>query len=251
MRRRAGERWWARFALPTLRLCPLFQTASQSVIPAQRLRRCRWRSAKRISKDDGPTAADLPTMGRTRPSVPAGLLHSRAGLRQFFEPALDLGAGHREILELAVVEPVQGCARGVTLVACDYRCEEAVDETAQARQQNCRSPSKGPGGGGRNRGQHRHRYFLSKRSRKPVSLPAPFLSKACCQHGVSRLRRVRLSIFVLTRFLHANRYPPPDQVRGHASLENAMDLAEARQRQHDRYGAPRLSDGCDLSSSSA
>src|SRR5579872_1691739 len=27
---------------------------------------------------------------------------------------------------------------------------------------------------------------------------------------------------VLTRFLHANRYPPPDQVRGHASLENAL-----------------------------
>src|SRR5262245_61608944 len=26
---------------------------------------------------------------------------------------------------------------------------------------------------------------------------------------------------VLTRFLHANRVPPPDQVRGHASLENA------------------------------
>jgi hypothetical protein len=25
-----------------------------------------------------------------------------------------------------------------------------------------------------------------------VSLPAPFLSKACCQHGVSRLRRGRL-----------------------------------------------------------
>jgi hypothetical protein len=73
-------------------------------------------------------------MGRTRPSVPAGLLHSRARLCQFFEPALDLGAGHCEILELAVVEPVQGDARGVTLVACDYRCEEAVDETAQARQ---------------------------------------------------------------------------------------------------------------------
>jgi hypothetical protein len=27
---------------------------------------------------------------------------------------------------------------------------------------------------------------------------------------------------VLTRFLHANRYPPPDQIRGHASLENAL-----------------------------
>jgi len=123
------------------------------------------------------------------PSVPAGLLHSRAGLRQFFEPALDLGAGHREILELAVVKPVQGDARGVTLVACDDSREEAVDETAQARQQNCRSPGKWPGGGGRNSSQYRHGYFLSKRSRKPVSLPAPFLSKACCQHGVSRLRR--------------------------------------------------------------
>ena len=32
----------------------------------------------------------------------------------------------REILELAVVEPVQGDARGVTLVAGDHRREEAV-----------------------------------------------------------------------------------------------------------------------------
>src|SRR6516164_10589817 len=30
---------------------------------------------------------------------------------------------------------------------------------------------------------------------------------------------------VLTRFLHANRYPPPDQVRGHASLKNALAAA--------------------------
>jgi len=29
-------------------------------------------------------------------------------------------------------------------------------------------------------------------------------------------------ILVLTRFLHANRYPPTDQVRGHASPENAL-----------------------------
>ena len=36
---------------------------------------------------------------------------------------------------MAVVEPVQGDARGVTLVARDHRREEAVDETAQARQQ--------------------------------------------------------------------------------------------------------------------
>ncbi len=100
-------------------------------------------------------------------------------------------AGHREILELAVVEPVQGDARGVTLVARDDRREEAVDETAPARQPNCGSPGKWPGGGGRNGGQHRHGCFLSKSSRKPVSLPAPFLSKACCQHGVSRLRRGR------------------------------------------------------------
>ena len=96
------------------------------------------------------------------PSVPAGLLHSRAGLRQFFEPALDLGAGYREIVELAVVEPVQGDARGVTLVARDHRREEAVDETAQARQQNCGSPDQWSGGGGRNGGQHRHGNFSFK-----------------------------------------------------------------------------------------
>jgi hypothetical protein len=58
--------------------------------------------------------------------VPAGLLHSRADLRQFFEPALDLGAGDCEIMELAVVEPVQGYARGVTLVARDHRGEERL-----------------------------------------------------------------------------------------------------------------------------
>jgi hypothetical protein len=129
---------------------------------------------------------------RTHPSVPTGLLHSRAGLRQFFEPALDLGAGYREIVELAVVEPVQGDARGVTLVARDHRREEAVDETAPARQPDCGSPGKWSGGGGRNGGQYRHGYFLSRRSRKPVSLPEPFLSNACCQHCVSRLRYVRL-----------------------------------------------------------
>jgi hypothetical protein len=31
-----------------------------------------------------------------------------------------------------------------------------------------------------------------------------------------------LQIFDLTRFLDANRFPPPDQVRGRASLENAL-----------------------------
>ena len=30
------------------------------------------------------------------------------------------------------------------------------------------------------------------------------------------------SSFILTRFLDANRFPPTDQVRGHASLENAL-----------------------------
>jgi len=32
----------------------------------------------------------------------------------------------------------------------------------------------------------------------------------------------KLQILVLTRFLPANRHPPTDQVRGHASLENAL-----------------------------
>ena len=138
-----------RFAHPTAP--PFCQTPlSQPVI---------LKSAKCVSKDDGPAAADILTI--TRPSVPARLLHSRAGLRQFFEPALDLGAGHREILELAVVESVQGDARGVTFVACDDSREEAVDETAQARQQNCGSPGNRSGGGVGNGGQHCHGYFLS------------------------------------------------------------------------------------------
>ena len=138
----AGRDGGQRCALPTYGSAPYVKyPVSQPVI---------LRSAKCVSKDDGPTAADILTL--TRPSVPARLLHSRAGLRPRFEPALDLGAGHREILELAVVEPVQGYARGVTLVARDHRREEAVDETAQARQQNRSSPGKWPGGGGRNGG---------------------------------------------------------------------------------------------------
>src|ERR1700732_4035778 len=38
---------------------------------------------------------------------------------------------------------------------------------------------------------------------------------------------VSLPIVYLTRFLHANRFPPPDQVRGHASLENAIRCVRA------------------------
>src|SRR5258708_21280034 len=33
---------------------------------------------------------------------------------------------------------------------------------------------------------------------------------------------IALYVFVLSRFPGANRYLPPDQVRGHASLENAL-----------------------------
>jgi hypothetical protein len=38
------------------------------------------------------------------------------------------------------------------------------------------------------------------------------------------------SRFVSTRFLCANRYPLTDQVRGHASLENALMRRQARTR---------------------
>src|ERR1700680_3949669 len=34
----------------------------------------------------------------------------------------------------------------------------------------------------------------------------------------------------LTRFLYANRYSPSDQVRGHASLENALEAKPVRDR---------------------
>jgi hypothetical protein len=43
-----------------------------------------------------------------------------------------------------------------------------------------------------------------------------------------RWNRNRLSIFDLTRFLDANRPPPTDQVRGHASLENALNNPRRR-----------------------
>src|ERR1700719_2645688 len=36
--------------------------------------------------------------------------------------------------------------------------------------------------------------------------------------------RTGLQSFGLARFLHANRYPPPDQVRGRLSLENALNI---------------------------
>jgi hypothetical protein len=38
-----------------------------------------------------------------------------------------------------------------------------------------------------------------------------------------RFDRIETGLWIadLTRFPDANRYPPPDQVRGHASLENA------------------------------
>src|SRR5262245_30382471 len=97
--------------------------------------------------------------------MPSWLLHSRAGVCQLVEPAVDLGTGDREILELAIVQPVQGDARGVTLVARDYSRQKTVDEAAHARQPDCEWPS----GGGRNSGQHRHGYVLSKSSRYPVS----------------------------------------------------------------------------------
>jgi hypothetical protein len=128
--------------------------------------------------------------------VPARLPHSRAGLRHSSSLLSISEAGHREILELAVVEPVQVTRGGVTLVARDHRREEAVDE-AQARQQDCSSPGKWPGGGGRNGGQYRHGYFLSTSSRKPVSLPAlsiEGLLPAWCQQvrrGDERRTRLR------------------------------------------------------------
>jgi hypothetical protein len=92
--------------------------------------------------------------------VPTGLLHSRAGLRQLFEAAVDLRAVHADILEMAVVKLAQGLTRCVPFVARNHRREEAVDETAQTRQPNGSSQSKWPGGGGRNVGQHRHGYVL-------------------------------------------------------------------------------------------
>src|SRR5262245_60629462 len=98
------------------------------------------------------------------PSMPPRLLHSRAGPRQVFKVAFDLRAVDAEILELAVVEPVQNGARGVTLVARDHRREKAVDETAQVRQPNRSSQSKWPGGGGLHVGQHSHGYVLQNRN---------------------------------------------------------------------------------------
>src|SRR5439155_23654591 len=47
-----------------------------------------------------------------------------------------------------------------------------------------------------------------------------------------RTRLARALDFSVTRFVHANRCPPPDQVRGHASLENATSVHE-----HDRLAA--------------
>ena len=66
--------------------------------------------------------------------------------------------------------------------------------------------------------------------RRPGSSTRPALLPwtALALQGVSSSRgcvgdlTAESATLFLTRFLHANRYPPPDQVRGHASLENAM-----------------------------
>ncbi len=68
----------------------------------------------------------------------------------------------------------------------------------------------------------------------PVALPTP---------GPIRLPAARaLEPLIWTRFLYANRYPPPDQVRWHASLENAM--LRRRPRVHKlavwQHGSPSL-----------
>ena len=66
--------------------------------------------------------------------MPARLLHPCPHLRQLLQPRVDLGAGQGDILEMTVVEPVQGDAGGVTLVAGDYRSKEAVHHATPARQ---------------------------------------------------------------------------------------------------------------------
>jgi hypothetical protein len=45
--------------------------------------------------------------------------------------------------------------------------------------------------------------------------------RKCLERGFDRVK-AGLYSFVLTRFLHAKRFPLSDQVRGHASVENAM-----------------------------
>jgi hypothetical protein len=92
--------------------------------------------------------------------MPPRLLQPSAGLRQILKAALDLRSGYAKILELTVVEPIQLGARGVTLVARDYGCEAAVDETAQVREPNRGPQSKWPGGRTLYVGQHRHGYVL-------------------------------------------------------------------------------------------
>lgn len=90
------------------------------------------------------------TIRAAPPSMPARLLHPRAHLGQLFQPRVDLRAGHGDILEVTVVEPVQRDTRGVALAAGDHGGEEAGDEAAAARQEEGGSPSPGPGGGSRN-----------------------------------------------------------------------------------------------------
>jgi hypothetical protein len=51
-----------------------------------------------------------------------------------------------------------------------------------------------------------------------------------------RVRARRLKFLVLTRFLHANRSPPTDQVRGHASLENAIINGFGRRHADGAWG---------------
>ena len=84
-----------------------------------------------------------PAAQQTRLSVPNGLPHSRAGLRQLFEAAVDLRAVHADILQMAIVELAQGLdARRAVRGARSPPRKKRLTETAQARQPNRSSQSK-------------------------------------------------------------------------------------------------------------
>ena len=92
--------------------------------------------------------------------MPSRLLHPRTRLGQILQPRVDLGASHRDVLELTVVEPMQGDPRGVAFVTGDHGGEEAVCQAAAARQKEGGSPGQWPGSGGRDGGQYGHGCVL-------------------------------------------------------------------------------------------
>ena len=130
-------------------------------------------------------------------------MHHDIGKHRF--AAVVVGRDDRSPWAAAAAVRRAGCSRNRRPSRrTDFRDAPPGDASACARRDPCQTD------GSRARRTHPARRTIFSSSACIVAcMPAP----PECLHG----RRL-----ILTRFLHANRFPPTDQVRGHASLENAL-----------------------------